>query len=498
MKKLKLIQLLALAIFIVSSFSCEKKLEPKFYDRLALNNFPKTAEDITAAVTGVYESVMPIFGDQIEDPNWFLPGEALTDEFWSAKRGGTWLMFHNLTWVSSSIEVVGVYTPFVKGITQCQNTIAVMEKVEMDESLKSRYRAELHGITALLAYYLYDYYGPTAIVTDPSITLDPNSKFKPKRPTAEWMVNFIKEEARAAADNLPVEYSNADYGRITKGAALMVLLKLAMHEKNWNDANDISDEIINLGYYHLQESYYSIFTVDNEMNNEIILAIPMTASGKTGPAGQVNEILNVILPNCVLPDGRTWSGYSGYYKVPWEMYDKFEPGDDRLKNLWNTLPTYNGIINLRSNTTNIYFYSGAIPYKYPIDPNGTLSKNGNDVVIYRYADVLLSKAEALNNLNGPNQESIDLINMVRNRAKTTPIELAQYNDKQALSDFILDERFRELFFEGHRRTDLIRNGKFLSEAAKRGAPVYDEHLLLFPIPQAVIDENHNIEQNDKY
>jgi len=125
-------------------------------------------------------------------------------------------------------------------------------------------------ITTLLAYTLYDFYGPTAIVTDPAITLDPNTNFQPERPTKAWLLNFIKSTARDAADNLPVSYSSQNYGRFTKGTALMVLLKLAMHEQDWTEAAQISKEIMDLKLYSLQTSYPSIFAGENALNDFIL------------------------------------------------------------------------------------------------------------------------------------------------------------------------------------------------------------------------------------
>ena len=91
-----------------------------------------------------------------------------------------------------------------------------------------------------------------------------------------------------------------------------------------------------------------------------------------------------------------------------------------------------------------------------------------------------------------------MINEIRNRVHTTPINLADYPTKDALNDFILDERFRELHMEGHRREDLIRHGKYLSKAEERGASNTNLTRLVFPIPQSAIDENSNIIQNEGY
>src|SRR5665213_3478962 len=85
--------------------------------------------------------------------------------------------------------------------------------------------------------------------------------------------------------------------------------------------------------------------------------------------------------------------------------------------------------------------------------------DGHSVDILRYADVLLSRAEALNELNGINQESIDLINQVKGRSHAKLLDIADY-DQSTLRDAILLERGWEFFYEGKRRADLIRMGKY--------------------------------------
>ena len=130
-------------------------------------------------------------------------------------------------------------------------------------------------------------------------------------------------------------------------------------------------------------------------------------------------------------------------------------------------------------------------------------RSGHDFRVVRYADILLSRAEALNEINGPTQTAIDLINEVRARAKATLLNLADFGSKEALRDAILDERGWEFHFEGKRREDLIRHGKFVS--SKRNHPVHpvpsaEEFRVLIPIPQAEIDANPALkgQQNPGY
>lgn len=475
--------------FLLSLASCEH-LEPQVFDRLSPNNYPKTPEDARTLVTGGYNILI-----NFSDIGWryrLIMNTATTDEFVCFWKDPVWETYSKFLWNSNSPHVTTVYGQYIKGISNCINIIEQLKPVQMDEGLKRRYQAEMKGIIALLAYTLYDFYGPTAIVTDPKITLDPTSSYQPERPTKEWMVEYIESTAKEAAGELPEAYGVSDYGRVTKGVALMALLKLYMHEKRWQDVVVVTKQIMDLKAYELERSYISIFAVSNEMNKEIILAVPYMASNFPQ-----NVWLAHVLPSeYVEPNNipiQKWGGY----KVPWSMYDKYEPGDTRLKAIWGSLNTANGIVDLRS-IKEPWAQMGAIPYKYPADPGSNGAAHGNDLVIYRYAEVLLSRAEALNHLQPLSDESITLLNRVRSRSDAEVVSKTDFVSATELNTFILDERFRELFLEGSRREDLIRHGKYLEEAKKRGANYTDETRLIFPIPQWAINENPKIRQNTGY
>ena len=182
--------------------------------------------------------------------------------------------------------------------------------------------------------------------------------------------------------------------------------------------------------------------------------------------------------------------FAAQFKIRSEFLELFEEGDERLDAF---LFEY---VNQAGDTVSLG-EDDVRSFKYPEDPDGTNSVTSNDLPLVRYADILLSRAEALNELNGPNQESIDLINQVRGAAGVDDIELTNFGSTQELRDFILDERGREFHTEFLRRQDLIRHGKFIEMAQQRGKPAQDYHVL-YPIPQSELDRNSNLEQNPGY
>ncbi|HYX07126.1 MAG TPA: RagB/SusD family nutrient uptake outer membrane protein, partial [Bacteroidales bacterium] len=142
---------------------------------------------------------------------------------------------------------------------------------------------------------------------------------------------------------------------------------------------------------------------------------------------------------------------------------------------------------------------GALIAKYPDEGGDVNSMQGNDVVIARYAGVLLLLAEAINeNNNGPTAEAIALVDSVRTRAGIKSLEEAgiDISTREAFNDVILSERGKELYFEGVRKMDLVRHGKWesaLQSVGKTPGPY------LFPIPDyAINNSNGKLIQNDGY
>ena len=138
-------------------------------------------------------------------------------------------------------------------------------------------------------------------------------------------------------------------------------------------------------------------------------------------------------------------------------------------------------------------------FKYVPDPAAISQNNGNDEPVIRYAEVLLNRSDALNEINALNQESVDLLNQIRTRAGVAEYKLSDFHSKDAFRDSILNERGWEFVAEGKRRMDLIRQGQLISRAqARGGASDAKDYMTRYPIPQDEIDANPNMEQNQRY
>ncbi|GGG99544.1 hypothetical protein GCM10007415_39170 [Parapedobacter pyrenivorans] len=387
--------------FVLSS--CEKDLNPIIYDRIAPNNFFQNENDLRAATTSIYwELKTNGWGPyRVSDGSAFIMNEGATGE-WMTKW--SWDAFQSLNWIIGEKMVYGFYESIVPAVTRATYMIERIKESPVDDAVKNKYIAELKCLRGFFAADLYHFYGPLPIIVDRELAYNPSPDYRPERPSKEWMTGFIEQELREAADMLPV--TQQDYGRCTKGAALMKLMKFYMNEKEWQKARDVSSELMGLGYA-LQEDYQQIFSAANEGNSELIFVV--TSEPREGFG--LLLFSNMLPPDYRSSVGVDYAAWNGW-RVPWSFYDSFEPGDKRRDRILTKYPSKaGGEVDMRAAGE-----PGGLSFKYPEDPNNPGQWAGNDQVIFRYADVLLARAEILNELNGPNQESIDLINQVRDRA----------------------------------------------------------------------------------
>ncbi|WP_343702397.1 RagB/SusD family nutrient uptake outer membrane protein [Chitinophaga sp.] len=344
--------------------------------------------------------------------------------------------------------------------------------------------AEARFIRATAYAYLYNLFGPVPLITTAK-NVDPGAF----RATDEEMSTFIIDELKAAAGALPVQQSLR--GKATRGAALGVLCKFYLNKKMWQACADVAEEIRALKAYSLFDDVSRLFAVENENNSEYIFAFPCIAQSGYGNITMAHTFPPAypILPN--------WIIFGAQFRLYTSFVDSFEPADERLKMILREYTNTSGVtIRMNRNAAGAAL-NNARSFKYVPDPAGQSDAMGNDIPYIRYADILLALAESLNELNGPTQPAIDLVNEVRARASASLITLAGYGSREALRDFILAERAREFVGEGKRREDLIRMGQFISGAQARGMNAKPWHVL-YPIPQREIEANKNLEQNEGY
>ena len=211
---------------------------------------------------------------------------------------------------------------------------------------------------------------------------------------------------------------------------------------------------------------------------EVIWAIPCNYEGTSENQWQL----------MVLPENYSPSGGWATVQSTWFFYDTFEDDDVRKTMLIAEYTGSDGAVYNRSNP-GTYMDLGPIPLKINFDLERA-ELTTVDIIQYRYADVLLSKAEAIANMGTPNAEAIELVNVVRRRAGLQDIKLSDYSSLDAFNDMILTERSHEYWCEnGQYRADLIRHGKFVSRCKQLTGSVYaNDYKVVFPFSLERVSE----------
>lgn len=500
-------------LLISMIYSCD--LASEIYNEIIPDNFPKNEKDLEAMVTPMYAPFYA-FSAAAGQANGVLVATEMTTDIgqcaWGDAYWGT-LLYQEF--YPQQNELTNQFFTWYNYISKGTLLINRIEEssVSVSDKVKQSYIAQVKCARGWLAYILYNLYGPVP-VADLKILLNPKTEVILERPTDEWMVEFIETNLTEAINGglpYPTEQSADDWGRFNKGLANMVLLKLYMMEKRWDDAVRVARELMKPEYgYSLMQSYADIFTLENERNSEIIYAVPCTY--------EAHQTWHPHVLPADFPTENSAIQKWGGYKVAWKFYDTFEQGDKRLARLYAEYISTDGI-KVNRNNPGVGLERGAIPMKYGEDPKSTGIDCSIDWIFYRYADVILLLAEALNNQNsGPLRECYVLVNSVRERTGLKLInvdapgafqvdlvngqkKVFELTTQSGFNEFILSERGHELWFEGCRRDDLIRHGKYYQAITEKelytgkSKPGYER----FPIPESIIIESKGkVVQNEAY
>lgn len=502
----KIINSIAAFLFLIVS-SCT--LEQEVYNKINPGVFPKNAEDVNALVNASAYFVFSPGGIFEVAAGYIITSEMVTDY---VENTWGWTTVYNSyeanDWhIDGDWRRVYDYSQYLSSMTL---TLDRIKDVDMDEALKQRYEAELKCGRGFMAFLMYDMYGPIPIA-DLETLQKPAQEIVLPRLSEEAMCEYIVTNLKEAAEVLPYKYDDANYGRFTKGLANTLLLKFYMMTKQWNEAEKIGRELTKPEYgYKLVDDYNSLFSLAGEKNSEVIFSC-------VAEAGVLEQkwFAHVLTSDYPLPAGISATAWGGY-KISWPAYESYDPADKRRERIIGEYTGTEGVHHSRAldrdgGTIGTLFY-GAIPVKYKIE--GVVGEMCEiDMPIYRYADVLTLLSEAIvRNGNRVTQEAVDLLNQVR--VKHGGLRAYKLSDFFSVEDFLdklLEERGHEFYFEGVRRQDLIRHGKFIEKALEKarfaGQPTGKIETMVdgkykyekFPLPTHIITEGQGlIIQNPGY
>lgn len=487
---MKNILIISMAIgCLIFNCSCEKTLDVTPPGEFAPGNVLTTERGIRSVLFSSYA------GMQNPTPSRYLINNSEVTSDVGFNSGGaenlTLSQLINFTWDASlGTFQIDVWAPCYRAIRDANIVLESIDGVITTDENKRIYAAEARFLRAYAYEVLYKWFGPVPLRTSSG------SEPALARATEEEMKAFIESELIAAIADLPNPGQEEAFSRANKGAAWSLLAKHYLNTKQWLKAADASQSVMNFNYYQLFPAYQNMFRVENEGNKEMILVQPCRNEVNFGNWYSAGSLPPGFRTSSQVPEfvwTPSMANFATQYRMrSWVVLSMDTTRDTRavllLRHYFNNAGAKVNLLATPDNVRSLKYWDNATVGNH----------SGNDVPVIRYADILLSRAEALNELNGPSQDALDLINLVRVRAQIDPLTLADAGDKEQLRELILQERAWEFYSEGLRREDLIRHDKFISSAIARGVTVAAEKHKRFPIPQAEIDANPACIQTEGY
>ena len=541
--KTKFLHIATALLFVGFTSSCSDFLDRYPLDELSDSSFWKTENDAMMAVTDIY-GCLPTW-DQDEDIN--------SDN-----------AVHGIKWAAGNISK-GVYDPMDQSwagsytpIRQCNLVLEKVKDIEMSDESRKKIEGQAYFFRAFVYFNLIRSFGDVPYIDKPLNLTDVEDITRTPREEvyAKVMADFDK-----AIEYLPEEWDAANTPRVTKGAALAMKARAALYYNNWQVAADASKAVMDLGKYELYDAgntgkYQELFWEKSDGCDENILYVQFNYPDKThcligwecfptlgwGGMNPTQSLVDAFEDK----DGAPISKSTIYNEK-----DPFKNRDPRLEVnvLHDGEEMYGVTIKVKplksSGKTGIEQHGDATATGYyqqkwldpSIDPQSEGWNMGKDWVVIRYAEVLLTYAEAMNELHPLSAESFDAVNQVRRRVgmpdlqNTDPSKPTYCATQDELRKRIQNEWRVEFALEGGKRMWDIRrwgiakevlNAPFLGlkmkpvEGVVDGKPAivdyilyegeniklagshYEDHNYLLPVPQTEIDLNPKLTQNPGY
>jgi starch-binding outer membrane protein, SusD/RagB family len=534
-----------MAGLLISGVSCTKLDEaPYLYDKVTGDQFGKTELELSSAVGAAYSNLAGVGGN-----NHYIPlNEVTTDEMVVPTRGpdwgdgGHWVRLKKHTYNATDPLPGNGWSFCYSGISTCNRLIATL--TALNTPVATKYIAELKALRAIYYYWLMDWYGNVPLSIDFADTKPPANS------TRVEVYNFIEKELTESSPLLkkPTGIPNVEtYGRVDYYTAQACLAKLYLNAQlytgtaQWDKAITACNNIINSGIYKLSTSYVENFAQNNQDSKESILAIPFDHI-KFGGFNLNMMTLSYLNQSTYNINAQPWNGFA----TTAEFYNSYidpvqNPGPQALVVGMDKLGTpVQGTDDKRMRANFLVgpqFSSGGVrliddgadatdpdgkpftftPYMNELEPNawrqsgarigkwqfyqGMTNNLDNDFAIFRYADILLTKAEATAR-KGANWNDATVLATV-NQIRTQHGGVTAFTTLDAAG--FLAERSREMFGEAWKRQDMIRFGTYntaygfhSADAADALGPNGINHLNVFPIPATQLNANKNLKQNPGY
>src|SRR5690606_37895463 len=561
----RILNIILLSSFIIILSGCEKFLERAPLDSPATGSFFKNENEIDAGLMAIYRSVNWDFG--------LVPYQSTTDAWADLAI----LRANDLgegTFDTYNSHPASLWQDAYLTIQRANTMLDGMQaaKADIPEAAFNRMEAEAKVLRAWSYHYLAFMFGDVPLITEP---LSVTEFYDRTQASKAEIINFIYSELDAAAENL--NWQPAERGRVSKAVALGVKARTALYNKDYDIAASAAKQVIDNAGLNLNANYGDLFTRSGQKPNdggeimfEILYTDAETSSRTNLPLGNASRAAggqSGRFPNQRLVD--VFEATDGKRIDESAVYDPKKPRENRDLRLKYTVALPGDTVSMNLVTFVYDIYDDQTSF---LNPDGTWSVKYNadfdnafgpaksavgylwtkytmtdenafqsrvSFILMRYAEILLTYAEATIEGDKIDQSTIDAINEVRHRAKQPVVPTAIHNDKRELQELIRRERTAEFAVEGFRWFDirrwgiaeLVMPGKVLGIAKNPAAmpPIpnfkkseihdlnsipdysgqeelrystetrfWSPKLMLLPVPKGEIDINPNLVQNPNW
>lgn len=454
--------------------SCSNFIDLDPISQQNANNFYEDSLEMDQALTAAYNALQDIdqYGGNGYAHFMEVPSDNTVDRN-TTMDGGSYGSFDNFIVDPTNAQLERTWIACYDGIQRCNIVISRLSSSDSEaitEDFKNRKLGEAYFLRALTYFNMVRMWGDIPLIT--AEVTDVNEAFSHTRTPQEDVYQQIIADLEFASDNLPQSYDAANIGRATKGAAQTLLAKVYLTRQDWQTCLSLLNNVINSGQYRLLDNFADVFAVNNKNNEESIFEVQFDGSlegmGYPGvdPLQSGSDVLNLPSDNLI------------------QLFE--ENPDDRFAAT---------VIDMGTQGWRLYKWHGT---------KG--SNNGMDfnIMVLRYADVLLMASEALNELEYGNTTALDYLNQIRRRSHATEYSYAELPNQEAFREAIAKERRLELAFENQRWFDLKRTGKAIEVMNNcKGGSIFEINVqpyqLIYPIPQNQIDASGgSLTQNEGY
>lgn len=530
-----------IAFIMIFVLGCTK-LKDTSYNQIISNDFTPTTSDLASLAGAAYVDWRGLL---LQWNTLYRAQEVSSDEMLTPARpngwvdGGVYRRIHEHKWTTDDDIVINIWTRAYQGVTNCNRTIYQVQAgiIPVDPKDTAALVAEVKLLRASYYWVLCDSYGNVPIVDRFDVPAD----YLPKQNTRKEVYDFIVNEL---VTNIPLVTSDNNtrtYGKFNKWAGLALLAKMYLNAEvytgtpEWDKCKAVCDTIINSSLFILESNQKNVFITENQNSREIIFALPFD-SKYVSDWNSFDIHMQTLQPENQATYNLQSSPWGGVCAVP-QFINTFDLDDSRYQDnyikgqqytangdsIFGTMGAFNGKpLSYRNYLPGVDISDEVDGFrlgKFEIEMEAT-NRLSNDWPLFRYADVLMMKAECLLRTGNAEAASV-IVTQVRERNfKSNPakaivsgadlVKGSGYDyglrnhltsTKEGGDDIkygrFLDELGWEFNQEARRRTDMIRFGVFTKKSWLSHSPNGD-YRVLFPIPRTEVAKNSNLVQNPGY